>query len=127
MKTSLLVLVHGSPRPSANTDLFRTLGVIQSRGLYNSVRAGFLECKDPTIPDAIDQCVADGAASIICVPYFLHTGNHVCEDLPDLLVAARARHPGVEFLLAPFIGRSSRLTELLARRASEALDETGAG
>ena len=68
--------------------------------------------------------VRDGATTVIAVPYFLHTGRHVCDDIPTLLEQGSARHPGVEFLLAPFIGRSSRLTDLLAYRATEAVDET---
>jgi sirohydrochlorin ferrochelatase len=60
-----------------------------------------------------------GAERIIAVPYFLHTGTHVCDDLPALLEEAAARHPAVEFLLGDYIGLSPRLTDLLEIRAAE--------
>jgi sirohydrochlorin ferrochelatase len=72
-----------------------------------------------SIPDAIARCVASGARRIVAVPYFLHTGTHVCEDLPALLEAAERQHPQVEFLLGDYIGLSPRLTDLLASRAAE--------
>ena len=54
-----------------------------------------MECNDPTITEAIDICVAAGAEEIIAVPYFLHTGTHVADDLPTLLEEAHARYPHI--------------------------------
>jgi sirohydrochlorin ferrochelatase len=54
------------------------------------------------------------------VPYFLHTGTHVADDLPTLLEDAQTRHPGVEFRMGDYIGLSPRLTDLLAARAASA-------
>jgi sirohydrochlorin ferrochelatase len=117
---ALLVLVHGSPRARANDDLFRVVEVVRARGVFPIVRVGFMECNEPSIPEAIDACVADGATRVVAVPYFLHTGTHVCDDLPTLLEAARIRHPQVDFTLGEYLGRSPILTDLLADRASQA-------
>jgi sirohydrochlorin ferrochelatase len=121
MKSALLVMVHGSPRPDANEDMFRVVDDLRerpdARDAFPVVEVGFMECNEPTIPDAIDRCVAQGVARVVAVPYFLHTGTHVCDDLPTLLEDARRRHPGVEFLLGDYIGLSERVTELLRERA----------
>jgi sirohydrochlorin ferrochelatase len=50
------------------------------------------------------------------VPYFLHTGKHVADDLPALLDAGRQQHPDVAFRMGDYLGRSERLTEILADR-----------
>jgi sirohydrochlorin ferrochelatase len=121
MKTALLVLVHGSPNTAANDDMFRVLELIRGRGDYDIAEAGFLECNEPDIPSSIDRCVSMGADEVVAVPYFLHTGNHVADDLPTLLEAAREKYPLVRFRLADFLGRSPLLTEILASRALEAL------
>jgi sirohydrochlorin ferrochelatase len=120
-KPALLVMVHGSPRPIANTDMFRVVEVIRNRGVFPIVETGFLECNDPSIPEAIEMCVARGASAVIAVPYFLHTGTHVADDLPTLLEEAQARHPNVEFRMGAYLGRSSQLTAILADRARAAL------
>jgi sirohydrochlorin ferrochelatase len=118
MKTALLVLVHGSPRPIANQEMYRVVEVVKTRGAFDHVEVGFMECNEPTIPDAVEACVASGAEKIIAVPYFLHTGTHVADDLPTLLDAAQARHPRIEFRMGRYIGASPRLTEILADRAA---------
>lgn len=118
MKTALLVMVHGSPRAAANDQMYRVLKVIQERRIFPIVEAGFMECNEPTIPDAIDSCIRQGAERVVAVPYFLHTGTHVAEDLPSLLDLARLRHPQVEFAMGRYIGASPCLTDILADRAA---------
>ncbi len=121
MKNALLVMVHGSPRPVANTTMLEVVEVLKARPEAQThfpiVAVGFMECNEPSIPDAIDQCVNEGATRLTAVPYFLHTGTHVCDDLPTLLEEAQARHPHVEFRMGDYLGLSPRLTDLLATRA----------
>ena len=118
MKTALLVMVHGSPRPVANGEMFRVVDAVKARGAFDHVEVGFMECNAPTIPDAIDACAASGAERVVAVPYFLHTGTHVADDLPTLLEEARERHPQIDFALGRYIGTSPRLTDVLADRAA---------
>ena len=121
MKNALLILVHGSPRPVANATIFQVVETLKSRpevvARFPIVAVGFMECNEPSSPDAIDQCVAEGATSLTAVPYFLHTGTHVCDDLPTLLEEARTRHPSVTLRMGDYLGLSPRLTDLLATRA----------
>lgn len=123
MKTALLVMVHGSPKPQANADMFRVVEVVKGRGEFDLVEVGFMECNEPTIPEAVESCVEQGAERIVAVPYFLHTGTHVADDLPTLLEEAQARHSHVQFAMGRYLGASSRLTEILADRAGALLTE----
>jgi sirohydrochlorin ferrochelatase len=117
MKTALLVLVHGSPRPVANEAMFRVVEEVKARGVFDHVEVGFMECNEPTIPDGVDACAAAGAERIVAVPYFLHTGTHVADDLPTLLEEAQGRHPHIQFQMGRYIGASPLLTDILAQRA----------
>jgi len=117
MSTALLVMVHGSPRPVANEDMYRVVELVKERGAFDVVEVGFMECNEPTIPDAIDACIAEGAERVVAVPYFLHTGTHVADDLPTLLDEAQQRHPAIEFTMGRYIGTSPLLTDILADRA----------
>ena len=114
-------MVHGSPKPIANAEMFRVVEVIRQRKAFPIVEVGFMECNDPNIPDAIETCVAAGATSIVAVPYFLHTGTHVADDLPTLLETAMKLHPNIEFRMGPYLGRASQLTDILADRISAAI------
>ncbi len=122
MKTALLIMVHGSPRPVANEDMFRVAEDVKARRVFDSVQVGFMECNKPTIPDAVEACIAQGVEKVIAVPYFLHTGTHVAEDLPTLLEEAQERYPTVLFQMGRYLGDSPRLTEILAARAQAMRD-----
>lgn len=123
MKTALVVMVHGSPRPESNNAMFRVVERVRAESLqtgeYSQVEVGFMECNEPTIPEAIETCVNAGATRIVAVPYFLHTGNHVADDLPTFLEEAQERYPHVEFLMGDFLGHDAAIETVILDRARE--------
>jgi sirohydrochlorin ferrochelatase len=116
-------MVHGSPKPEANDEMFQVVEMVREREHYPIVEVGFMECNEPSISEAIEACVVKGADRIDAVPYFLHMGTHVADDLPALLEAEAAKWTSVHFRLGEYIGRSKILTNLLAIRANEALEQ----
>ena len=120
MKTALLVMVHGSPRPESNDDMFAVVDMVRQRNIFPVIEVGFMECNEPTIPEAIANCVQQGATRVIAVPYFLHAGNHVANDLPELLEKAGLEYSGVEFLMGDYLGRDPLITDVLRERAIQA-------
>ncbi len=122
MKEALLVMVHGSPRPEANEDMYFVVNLVRERGVYPIVEVGFMEINDPSIPEAIDASVRQGAERVIAVPYFLHTGNHVADDLPGLLEEAQAQYPHVEFLMGDYLGHDALIADVLRERVIAALN-----
>lgn len=117
---AMLVMVHGSPRPESNIDMYAVVDEVRQTGHYPIVQVGFMECNEPDIPTAIAQCVADGATEVVAVPYFLHTGNHVTDDLPTLLEEAQARYPNVTFLMSDYLGHDPLIADVLMDRVNEA-------
>lgn len=119
MKTALLVMVHGSPRPESNGDMYQVVEMVKSRGIFDFVTVGFMECNDPSIPEAAAECVEAGADKVVAVPYFLHSGSHVAEDLPTLLEEAREKYPAVEWLMGDYLGRDEAVADVVAQRVRE--------
>ena len=117
-QTALLVMVHGSPRPESNRDMFTVVERVRARGLFHFVQVGFMELNEPSIPEAIEMCVQSGAARVIAVPYFLHAGTHVADDLPGLLEEAALKFPGVTFLMGDYLGHDARIADVVLDRAS---------
>ena len=117
MNTALLVMAHGSPRDSANDDVRSVIAHVRAAGRFATVEIGYLECNEPTIPQAVAACAAAGATHIVAVPYFLHTGKHVADDLPTLLEAAQQQYPQIQFSMSPFLGTSPLVAEILLERA----------
>ncbi|MDF2439761.1 MAG: sirohydrochlorin ferrochelatase [Abditibacteriota bacterium] len=111
-------MVHGSPRPESNRDMFAVVEEVRARGLFADVKVGFMELNEPTIPEAIDACVASGTTRVIAVPYFLHAGTHVADDLPSLLEEAAQRYPHVEFLMGDYLGHDPLIADVIRDRAA---------
>ncbi len=118
-KHGLLVMVHGSPRSASNKVMYEVVEEVRSRNLYDCVLEGFLECNEPSIAEAVDLLAQQNVQTITAVPYFLHTGTHVAEDLPALLREGERRHKEIRFRMGSFIGRSSSVCNLLELRCKQ--------
>lgn len=118
-QTALLLMVHGSPNPESNADVFRIAEIIREKRHYASVCVSFMDCNDPDIPTAIATLVESGVQSIITVPFFLHAGKHVADDLPTLLEEAQEKYSGVEFLLGDYLGCEPLVADVLRERLQE--------
>lgn len=116
-----LLVAHGSRNPlaaEAHERLCLAVAAASSAaaGARVDVRPAYLELAEPSIPGAIDLAVAEGATALRVLPHFLGPGNHVLVDLPAIVDAARARHPGVSIELSEHLGADPGLVDLLAAR-----------
>lgn len=117
MTEVVLLIAHGSRNPAAAGDHGGLCAEVTDR-TWADVRPAFLEIDRPTIPEAIDRAVADGAGRVRLLPYFLHPGSHVLRDLPLMATEATGRHPGVEVVLESHIGAEPDLVDLVAQRVA---------
>lgn len=112
---ALLVVAHGSRREASNdevrqlTDHLRALAGDE----FVQVECAFLELAEPSIPDGIDCCIAEGAREVVILPYFLSAGRHVVTDIPEIVSASQTRHPDVSLRIAPYLGRAPNLVTSL--------------
>lgn len=118
---ALLVMVHGSPRPESNDDMYAVVEEVRRGGKFDVVEVGFLDVNQPDLPSAIAACVARGATRIVAVPYFLHSGKHVTKDLPDILEEAAGRYPDLEIVMGDYLGHDDAIMDVLRDRVHEAL------
>jgi sirohydrochlorin cobaltochelatase len=109
----LVLFAHGS-RDGEWARPFEQLAAKLSRHTDATVRLAYLELMQPSLDDAIDGLVGDGAKSIRIVPVFLGPGGHTKQDLPKLAAAARDRHPGVDIAVEPPIGEQPSVIEAIA-------------
>lgn len=114
----VLLVAHGSRLRSANEAHQQLCSAVSSRA-GTEVRPAFLELAEPSIPEAIDRAVADGAVTVRVLPHFLHSGRHLVEDIPRLVDEAAARHAGrAVVVLEGHTGAHDSMIELLSDLAS---------
>lgn len=125
----VLLVAHGSRNPLAAVEHAQLCEKVQAQsneaqsapqaGLEPQpiqVRPAYLELAEPSIADAIDTAVAQGALQIRLLPHFLNSGNHVMRDLPEAVAEAEKKHPGVSIELAEHLGADAGLVSLLTTR-----------
>jgi sirohydrochlorin cobaltochelatase len=120
-RTGLLIMAHGSPHPESNAPIYGIAKRVRACGRYADVTVCFMELNQPSIPDAIDDIIGRGIDHIIATPYFLQLGNHVKDDLPAIIAAARVRHPASTILLTEHLAYDRLLVSVIADRVAEAL------
>jgi len=120
MKTALLLIAHGSRQAEANADLHEIVAELRNRGDYAVVEGAFLELASPTIEEGSARCIAQGAESVVLLPYFLSAGVHVRKDLTAIRRKLADKNPNVHFRLAEPLGPHRFLMEIVEQRAREA-------
>jgi sirohydrochlorin ferrochelatase len=123
MSTALLLIAHGSRLPEANADLELLAAALHARGPYSIVEGCYLELAEPDIDAGGAKCVAQGAARVLLVPYFLSAGMHVTCDLEAARARLAKRHPQVEFRLCEPIGLHPLMVDIIADRARAAEEQ----
>lgn len=116
---ALLLVAHGSRRQQSNDEV-ASLAAKLSRACnedYPIVHCSFLELATPSIPEGIEKCISDGASRITLLPYFLNSGRHVVEDVPEIVAASREQHSGIDIRIAPHLGASALMVDLLVASA----------
>lgn len=118
-EAALLVMAHGTPLAHANEPVRRMTAWLQEKVRYAHAATAYLDCNTPRIADAIDSLAAQGARKIAALPYFLHRGRHLRQDLPHILAQARRRHPDLTILEAPHLDYDLRLADVIIDRLGE--------
>jgi len=78
------------------------------------VSLAFLELMTPDLPAAVADQAARGCSAITVIPVFFGQGGHVRRDLPLIVDACRAAHPGVPIHLAEPVGEDDAVLDALA-------------
>ena len=114
MTTGIVLLAHGSRDPEWSTPFERLARRVRERRQAVGVAVAYLEISLPTLGEAVASLLAAGATEIVVVPLFLAPGGHVRRDLPQMIDAVRARHPGVTVRVLATIGEADPLLDAIA-------------
>ena len=121
---ALLIIAHGSRRAESNTEIRHLAATIaqQAHDTYAFVGSAFLELAEPSIPDGIEYCMQLGATDITIMPFFLSAGRHVVTDVPALVKAKQQAYPHLRIHMAPYLGVSSLMPQLILQAAHNACE-----
>jgi sirohydrochlorin ferrochelatase len=113
-RTGVVLASAGSSDPEAITVIAETAREWRRTAGWCAVRPAFASASTPRTADAVRALRAEGARRVVVAPYVIAPGY-----LPDRIVAG-AREARAD-LLAPVLGASIEVAELMALRYEEAL------
>jgi len=117
----IIVVDHGSRRAESNQLLFEVVDLFRQTAGYKIVEAAHMELAEPSIADAFQKCVDQGATRIVVHPYFLSPGRHWHEDIPRLAQEAAANHPGTTHLVTAPLGLHPLMANVMQERVETCL------
>ncbi|BAI61142.1 conserved hypothetical protein [Methanocella paludicola SANAE] len=126
-------MVRRWPRTEENDPLsFDTMKLeklIREKGGYDNFRAGNLEFASPTLEEAVDKALQDGAKKILFIggTGFCDRSSHTLVDIPDAVFKLQESHPGIKMTYAyPNMALvSADFAAIIADKVYEALEKGG--
>ena len=121
MKTGLILFAHGARDPAWAAPFEAVAAQVRRLRPEADVRLAFLELMAPSLPEAGAALAAAGCTQVAVLPLFLGAGGHVRKDLPLLVNALRAAHPGMTFQLHGAVGEDEGVIAAMAAAATRTL------
>jgi sirohydrochlorin ferrochelatase len=119
MKKALIIVAHGSRHADADSTIRDITAGVRSRSGFDIVLHAFLQHSRPDPEEVLEQCVAEGATSIVIIPFFLQPGGHVLKDIPALVEKARSRYPTVTIKITDLVGAHPLLEKIVIELAQK--------
>ncbi|KAK7381412.1 hypothetical protein VNO78_34084 [Psophocarpus tetragonolobus] len=117
----VIIVDHGSRREESNLMLNEFVEMFKHRTGYEIVEPAHMELAEPSIRDAFQSCVRQGAHRIIVSPFFLSPGRHWSQDIPSLSAEAAKEHPGVSYIVTAPLGLHELLVDVVNDRIKHCL------
>ena len=120
-KVGVLLCGHGT-RNAQGAQEFLDLAASVKQCLDGlDVTAGFMELAEPTFDTGLDQLREAGCRTIVVAPAMLFGAGHLKFDLPAMLRAYAAQHPGLDLRLGEAFGVDARMVRAAADRVRAAV------
>ncbi|WP_066071424.1 sirohydrochlorin chelatase [Neobacillus soli] len=107
---------HGSRRAEANEKFISFIKKVMQPSTAVIQAFGFLEHAEPSIAQAVETCIKQGASEITVVPVFLLPGIHANKDIP----AQCKSYPDIVFRYGKPLGADEMMVEILGARLTAA-------
>ncbi|SDI72719.1 sirohydrochlorin chelatase [Natribacillus halophilus] len=120
---TVLVVGRGSSDGKQPSDVAKIARLIYERVACNNVETCFLAATTPTVEQGLAKVEKLEAPQVYVLPYLLFTGV-LMEELDEML-REREGKANTRYTLCDFLGSDDGLSDVLARRTEEALNEEG--
>jgi precorrin-8X/cobalt-precorrin-8 methylmutase len=120
-KTGVIVLAHGSRGNKGAAEITQILRRV-SCGIEAFLPEGVqvigaaLQFNHPGLEEAVESLMRQNVRQVVIAPYFLFSGRHITEDIPELIQRFKSVYPDVRFLLAENLGFHQCFVDIMVKR-----------
>ena len=115
--TALILVDHGSRFQGANDMLLDIVEMVRRLSGLTRVYPAHMELAEPSIRQAFERAVSEGATAVVVHPYFLSPGRHSTTDIPRMVEEAAKAFPGVEHCVTAPLGVHPKIGEVVLERS----------
>ena len=112
--SAIVLFAHGARDPQWAEPFQRIREQVKVLRHGVPVELAFLELMEPGLAECVASLAARGTRHITLVPLFMAQGGHLKKDLPRIVQALQADHPGLSIVVTPAIGESAMLLAAIA-------------
>lgn len=118
-KRAVILLGHGSRAAGASDDMEKVAARLKGKLDYEIIATCQMSGKGALFPEVFENCIRQGADSILVLPYFLHWGVHILHDVPRMMQEKAAQFPGVKAVLGNNLGFDEAIVDIVVKRIGE--------
>lgn len=111
----VLVIAHGS-REKQTEETFNAVVNMAKEKVNQPIEIAYMEFSDQNIEAGLNKLVAQGVTNVKAVPYFLFSGIHIRQDIPEEIEKFTIKNSGITVTLADTLGADPRIADVLADR-----------
>jgi sirohydrochlorin ferrochelatase len=126
-RIALVLVDHGSRFQAANDLLADVAKLVRDLSGLERIYHAHMELAEPSIRQAFEAAVRDGATTVVYHPYFLSPGRHSMSDIPRMVAEAAQEFPGVAYCVTEPLGLHPKIGEVVLERAGLRPAPRGAG
>lgn len=116
----IIIVAHGSPRKDANNlESFARAIAITLKKQSEDIKYAYLQFENPSVEQAIQDCINEKAKTIVIHPLFLSSGSHVGSDIPMIIENFRKKYPDLQILYTKPLGLHEKLIDIVKERIDE--------
>ena len=123
---ALIILAPGSRKQESNQEIEILTNDVRAlikrhferdiRLQFSIVDYAFLEIAEPSLTNSIEKVVSKNISEITIFPYFLNSGVHIKNDIPNIVKNAHSKHPGCKFIILPPIGAYKEMPKIILKQ-----------
>lgn len=110
----IVLFAHGARDPQWAQPFEEIRERVRAKRPEYPIELAYLELMSPTLEEAIQSVVREGALAVTVFPLFMAQGGHLTQDLPRILEAIRPSYPHIPISLEPPIGEVPEILEAIA-------------